>query len=44
MKDFKNRVVVVAGGATGIGKAMADEFGAEGAMVIICARQTHCIS
>lgn len=27
------------GGATGIGKAMADRFGAEGAKVVICARR-----
>ena len=39
MKDFKNKVVVITGGATGIGKAMADKFGTEGAKVIICARR-----
>ena len=39
MKDFKDKVVVVTGGATGIGKAMADRFGAEGAKVVICARR-----
>jgi NAD(P)-dependent dehydrogenase (short-subunit alcohol dehydrogenase family) len=41
MKDFKNKVVVITGGATGIGKAMADRFGAEGAKVIICARREN---
>lgn len=39
MKDFKDKVVVITGGATGIGKAMADKFGAEGAKVIIAARR-----
>lgn len=34
MKDFENKVVVITGGATGIGKAIADRFGAEGAKVI----------
>lgn len=39
MKDFENKVVVITGGATGIGKAMADRFGAEGAKVVICGRR-----
>jgi len=39
MKNFKDKVVVVTGGATGIGKAMADRFGAEGAKVIVAARR-----
>jgi len=39
MKDFKNKVVVITGGATGIGKAMADKFGAEGAKIVIAARR-----
>ena len=41
MKDFKDKVVVITGGATGIGKAMADKFGAEGAKVIISARREN---
>ncbi|WP_310993971.1 SDR family NAD(P)-dependent oxidoreductase [Aequorivita marina] len=41
MKDFKNKVVVITGGATGIGKAMADKFGAEGATVILTARREN---
>ena len=41
MKDFKNKVVVITGGATGIGKAMADKFGAKGAKVVIAARREN---
>lgn len=41
MKDFKDKVVVITGGATGIGKAMADKFGAEGATVIITSRREN---
>ncbi len=41
MKDFKNEVAVITDGATGIGKAMADRFGAEGAKVIISARREN---
>ncbi|CAM3640994.1 SDR family NAD(P)-dependent oxidoreductase [Litorimonas haliclonae] len=39
MKNFKDKVVVITGGATGIGKAMANRFGAESAKVIIAARR-----
>ncbi len=35
MKDFKDRVVVVTGGASGIGKALAKAFLGEGAKVVI---------
>lgn len=35
MKDFKNKVVVVTGGATGIGFGLAKRFGQEGAIVRI---------
>ncbi len=36
MKDFKDKVVVITGGASGIGRAMASRYGAEGARVVIC--------
>lgn len=39
MNEFNDKVVVVTGGATGIGKAMADRFGAEGAKVVISGRR-----
>lgn len=41
MKDYKDKVAVITGGATGLGKAMAEKFGAEGAKVIICARREN---
>lgn len=41
MKDFKNKVVVVTGGATGIGNSIATNFGKEGAIVVIAARREN---
>ncbi len=35
MKDFKNKVVLITGGATGIGFSFAKQFGKEGAKIII---------
>ncbi len=35
MKDFKNKTVVITGGATGIGFSLAKRFGEEGANVVI---------
>ena len=35
MKEFKDRVAVVTGGASGIGRALADRFGAEGMKVVL---------
>ncbi len=39
MKRFENKVVVVTGGASGIGKAAAEMFRGEGARVIVLDRQ-----
>ena len=35
MKEFKDKVAVVTGGASGIGRAMADRFAAEGMRVVL---------
>lgn len=39
MKDFTDKVVVVTGGATGIGFSFASRFGAAGAKVIVAGRR-----
>ena len=39
MKDFSNKVVVITGGATGIGFSFAKRFGAAGASVVIAGRR-----
>ena len=36
MKDFKDKVVAITGGATGIGFSFAKRFGAEGAKLALC--------
>lgn len=35
MKEFKDRVAVVTGGASGIGRAMAERFAAEGVKIVL---------
>jgi NAD(P)-dependent dehydrogenase (short-subunit alcohol dehydrogenase family) len=35
MRELKNKVVVITGGASGIGRALADRFAAEGAKIVL---------
>jgi len=41
MKNFKNKVIVIPGGATGIGFGLAKAFGAEGAKIVLAARREN---
>jgi NAD(P)-dependent dehydrogenase (short-subunit alcohol dehydrogenase family) len=41
MQDFKNKVVVITGGATGIGFGFAEAFGAEGAKLVLSGRREN---
>lgn len=41
MKDFKDKVVVVTGASSGIGEALAREFAAQGARVVLGARSVQ---
>ena len=41
MKSFRDKVVVITGGATGIGFSFAKRFGEEGAKIVIAARREH---
>lgn len=43
MKDFKDKVVVIPGGSTGIGLALARQFGALGSKLVIAARKQNHI-
>ncbi len=44
MKNFKNKVVVITGGATGIGFSFAKRFGQEGAKVVIASRRMQRVN
>ena len=37
--DFKNKIVIVTGGAQGIGRCIAEEFGKRGATVCVIDKQ-----
>ncbi len=39
MKDFRDKVVVITGGATGIGFSFAKQFGAHGAKIVLAGRR-----
>lgn len=41
MKNFNNKVVVITGGATGIGFSFAKQFGKEGAKIVIVGRRQN---
>lgn len=41
MKDFKNKTVIVTGASSGIGEALAREFAARGAQVVLGARSVQ---
>ena len=36
MKDFKNKIVVITGAGSGIGRALAIDFAGRGAVLAIC--------
>ncbi len=41
MKDFESKVVVITGGATGIGFSLAKQFGKEGAKIVVASRRLN---
>ncbi len=41
MKEFKDKVIVITGGATGIGYGFAEAFGAEGARLVLSGRREN---
>ena len=44
MKDFQNKIVVITGGATGIGFSFAKQFGSRGAKLAIAGRRKNRLS
>ena len=44
MNNFKNKVVVITGGATGIGFSFAKQFGREGAKIVIASRRIRRVN
>jgi NAD(P)-dependent dehydrogenase (short-subunit alcohol dehydrogenase family) len=44
MKNFKEKVVVITGGATGIGFSFAEKFGEEGAKIVIAGRRENRVN
>lgn len=44
MKNFNNKVVVITGGATGIGLSFAKQFGSDGAKVVIASRREKVVN
>ena len=41
MKDFKDKVIVITGGATGIGFSFAKQFGSKGAKLLLAGRRKN---
>lgn len=41
MKDFKDKVIVITGSATGIGYSLAKQLGLQGAKIILTGRRAH---
>ena len=44
MKSYKDKVIVITGSATGIGKSLAKQFGKEGAKIILCGRRADRVN
>ncbi|NQU98879.1 SDR family oxidoreductase [Candidatus Woesearchaeota archaeon] len=41
--DLKEKIIIVTGSSSGIGEAIAEKFGGEGAKVILCARRANLL-
>ncbi|HEX2920508.1 MAG TPA: SDR family oxidoreductase [Bacteroidales bacterium] len=44
MRDFRNKVVIITGASSGIGKAVAREFASKGSKVVLAARSEDILS